>query len=73
MSTFIIKEHRIGVSECKTRRTQIINLYWFLMHDMIPVSVGPEPPNYGIGCYWGVHLSVWLALSDSLFRVGEIS
>ncbi|MBW2678071.1 MAG: flavodoxin family protein [Deltaproteobacteria bacterium] len=26
---------------------------WFLIHDMIPVSVGPERPDQGIGCYWG--------------------
>ena len=26
---------------------------WFLIHDMIPVSVGPERPDHGIGCYWG--------------------
>ena len=26
---------------------------WFLIHDMIPVSVGPERPTQGIACYWG--------------------
>ena len=26
---------------------------WFLIHDMIPVSVGPERPDDGIACYWG--------------------
>ena len=27
---------------------------WFLTHDMICVSVGPERPKNGIGCYYGV-------------------
>lgn len=27
---------------------------WFLTHDMICVSVGPERPEKGIGCYYGV-------------------
>lgn len=27
---------------------------WFLTHDMIVVSVGPERPKQGIGCYYGV-------------------
>jgi multimeric flavodoxin WrbA len=26
---------------------------WFLMHDMVVVSVGPERPKEGIGCFWG--------------------
>jgi multimeric flavodoxin WrbA len=26
---------------------------WFLIHDMIAVSVGPERPDDGIACYWG--------------------
>jgi multimeric flavodoxin WrbA len=27
---------------------------WYLTHDMIVVSVGPERPKTGIGCYYGV-------------------
>jgi multimeric flavodoxin WrbA len=26
---------------------------WFLMHDMVIVSVGPERPREGTGCFWG--------------------
>jgi multimeric flavodoxin WrbA len=26
---------------------------WFMIHDAIPVSVGPERPDEGIACYWG--------------------
>ena len=40
---------------------------WFMIHDMIPASVGPERPKHGIACYWGATcLQGWpLPLSTS--------
>jgi len=26
---------------------------WFMMHDMLPVGIGPERGKDGISCYWG--------------------
>jgi multimeric flavodoxin WrbA len=48
---------------------------WFLTHDMIVVSVGPERPKIGIGCYYGVAaLQGWpYPLSFSTDAKGSLS